>query len=240
MRETSIYAGAYPELINKKFKMKEDWFAAYIDTYLIRDVRDFAQITQIKRFQSLISLLAANTAEELNYTKYANDLDVDIKTVQKWIDILEASFVIYRLKPFYANLGKRLTKRHKLFFYDTGLASFLTGTETQAQYEKGPMAGKIFENYVVMELIKKEQAKKGKSEFYYLRTNNGEEVDFIIDRKSHLELFEIKKSETFNERMMKHLKKFTKSGDKGYLLYCGQSKDYFTPFSITNCKEFLK
>lgn len=240
LKETSIFAGAYPELINKQFRMKEDWFAAYIDTYLTKDVRDFAQIRDLKNFQRLISLLAANTAEELNYSRYANDLDVDVKTIQMWINILEASFIIYCLKPYAANLGKRLTKRPKIYFYDTGLVSFLTGTETQAQYEKGPMSGNIFENYIVMELIKKELSQAGKSDFYYLRTNNGEEIDFIIERRSHLELFEIKKSETFSEKMMKHLKAFTQNGDTGTLIYGGESREYTKPLYVSNYKTYLK
>lgn len=240
LKKTAIYAGSYPELINKKFQMKEAWYAAYIDTYLSKDVRDFGQVSQIRAFQQLMSLLAANTAQQLNFSTYANDLGVDVRTIKNWISILEASFIIYLLPPYFTNVGKRLVKSPKIYFYDTGLVSFLTGIETEAQYDKGPMAGSIFENYLIMEIIKRERSLNTQAQFYYLRTSDGLEVDFMIDRKIYREWIEIKKSHTFTEKMMANIKFFLKEGDLGFVLYSGESLDYSPPCAVLNYEDYLK
>lgn len=235
----SVFSGGYPELVNKAYRMKDAWFSAYVDTYLTRDVRDFGRITQLHEFQKLISALAANTAQQLNYSEYANNIGVDVNTIKRWVGILEASFVIYLLPPYFANLGKRLVKSPKVYFYDTGLVSFLTGTQTYNQYDKGPMAGSIFENYILMETLKKEYVEQTDAKLYYLRTSGGDEIDIILDRKTHLELIEVKKSETFNPRMLQHLKTYKREQDKATLVYSGDTLESDADINIVNYQEYF-
>ena len=135
-------------------------------------------------------------------SNYARDLGVSVPTIKHWISVLEASFIIFLLPPYYKNFGKRIVKSPKVYFYDTGLVSYLTGIDTKSQFEKGPMAGSIFENYIVTEIFKKEIHKKTNVELFYLRTSNKDEIDLIIDKKKYKELIEIKMTSTFKTKMI--------------------------------------
>lgn len=224
-RKKSIFRGSYPELVNRDYQSSNPWYSSYINTYLSRDVRTLSNIVDMRDFQRLISLLAANTSQTLNMSQYANDLGVSVQTIKNWISVLEASYIIFLLPPFYKNYGKRITKRPKIFFYDTGLVSYLTGISTQELYEKGPMAGSIFENYVISEVLKQEIHGDTNSKLYYYRTTSGE-VDLIIDRKTHKEFIEIRSSATFRPQMIAAVEQLTKKTDKGYLLYNGKKVPY--------------
>ena len=223
LRLAMQYQGGYPELVNKAYRHSYEWFAAYLDTYLAKDVRDFGNVTDLNAFMRLIRLLAAQVGQQLNYTGLASDLGLSVKTIEAWVGILQASYIIYLLPPFYNNYGKRIIKAPKVYFYDVGLVSYLTGIETQKQYANGPLAGHIFENYIVMEVLKKQKHNNVYVDLYYLRDSNGVEVDLIIDHKRYCEFIEIKKSETFYPRMAKNLKRFIEENNKYIVLYCGES-----------------
>ncbi len=236
--EESIYKGSYPELVAKHYALSQDWYASYIDTYLKKDVSALAQVGDRREFQRLIRLLASNTAQILNYTTYANDLGVDVKTIKRWVAILEASYIIFLLPPYYDNFGKRMIKSPKIYFYDTGLVAYLTGIETHKQYEQGPMAGSLFENFVIADIYKRELHQKTHSELYFLRTNNGVEVDLIIDRNRYREFIEIKLNSTFNNRWIKPMEQFLSENDKGYLLYSGTAQPFTEQIKIMNFKDY--
>lgn len=155
LRSLSIFKGSYPELVNRSYREASAWYSSYIDTYLNKDVRTLSNIGDLRDFQRFITLLAANTAQILNLSSYARDLGVAVNTIKRWLSILEASYIIYLLPPFYKNYNKRVVKSPKLYFYDTGLVSYLVGITTQQLYENGPMAGSLFENYLVTEILKK-------------------------------------------------------------------------------------
>ncbi len=238
-RAKSLYLGNYPELVNKGYKYHSDWFNAYIDTYLTKDVRDFGRIDDLRAFQQLLNLLAANAATTLNASRLATELGYDIKTIQRWISILEASYIVFLLPPFLTNLNKRIVKSPKIYFYDTGLLAFLTGADSPEQYEKGPMSGALFENYIVSEVLKKERHNNTKSTLYFLRSHDGYEVDLIIDRKQTQEWIEIKKSETFREKMMRGLHKLKPKNQQGLILYNGVTQPYLPGIEILNYQEYL-
>jgi uncharacterized protein len=187
-----------------------------------------------------LQLLATSTAQQLNISRFANDLGVDVKTIKRWIALLEASYIIFLIPPYYKNHGKRIIKSPKIYFYDVGLVSYLTGIENRALFENGPMAGAIFENYIISDIIKKERHANTFAEFYYLRTSHGVEVDLIIDRKNSRELFEIKHSHTFNPRMISTISEFIEKTDKGYLLYQGEDFAYHEPIKVLNYKTYLQ
>ncbi len=239
LRETSIYQGAYPELVNKHYEFSADWYSAYLDTYLTKDVSDLANIGDKRDFRRLLRLLAANTSQLLNMSTYAKDIGVDVKTIKKWISVLEASYIIFLLPPYYKNLGKRIVKSPKIYFYDTGLASYLTGINTVETFEHGPMTGPLFENYIVSEVLKREVHNKTHAELYFYRTSNDEEIDLIVDRKQTRELIEIKSGETFTPRMTKALEKFCDDQSTGYLLYRGKSMRYLSKIHVMNYEDYL-
>jgi predicted AAA+ superfamily ATPase len=236
----SVFKGSYPELVDRKYTNNDFWYSAYFDTYLHKDVRSLSNIGDIRDFQRFIHLLAANAAQILNMNNYANAIGVAIPTIKRWLSILEASYIIFLLPPFYKNFGKRITKRPKIYFYDTGLISHLVGITDATQYEKGPMAGRIFENYIISEILKKETHAKTNAELFYLRSSNMLEIDLIIDRKQYKEMLEIKKTATFRPKMLQPIKEFMEANDKGYLLYNGKVYPYTKNIKIMNYKEYLK
>lgn len=239
LRIQSLYSGSYPELVDKKYKLFDDWYASYIETYIEKDLRSLANVGDLRDFQKLIQLLAANTAQILNISSFSNDLGVDVKTVKRWISILEASYIIFLLPPYYKNLGKRLVKSPKIYFYDVGLVAHLCGISNQKIYENGPMHGALFENYVVAECLKKVLHRKMHSKLYYFRTSHGVEVDLIIDHRQNKELFEIKTSESFHPKMIKAMESFIDPSDKGYLLYKGKTVPYHGNIKIQHYADYL-
>ena len=236
--EESIFRGSYPELVLRNYEASDFWYSSYIDTYLNKDLRTLAHIGDLRDFRRFVQLLSANIAQTLDMTHYAKNIGVSIPTIKRWISILEASYIIFLLPPYYKNLGKRLIKSPKVYFFDTGLVSFLTGINTFEQYDQGPLAGPIFENYLVSEVYKKELHTASHSELYYFRTQDRAEIDLIIDRKSYVELIEIKKSSTFKPSMATTLKKYSTKRDKSYLLYQGES-DHYQNIEILNYRKFL-
>lgn len=238
-RVQSIYQGSYPEPVLLNYPEHEDWCASYIETYLERDLKDLANIDDLRDFKRFIGLLAANTAQIFNMSVYASDIGVSVSTIKRWISILEASYIIFLLPPYYKNYGKRISKSPKVYFYDTGLVSYFTGVRNQELFENGSMKGSIFENYVIADIIKKEMHRKSHAEFYYYRTSNGEEVDLIVDYKTHRELIEIKCSHTFHPRMIRQIDKIIEKNDSGMVLYCGKTMPYGTDLKIVNYQEYL-
>lgn len=235
----SIYRGSYPELVNKKYQLFEDWFSAYFDTYLTKDVSALANIGDKRDFRRLVYLLAANTAQILNMSRFASDLGVDVKTIKRWISILEASYIVFLLPPYYRNFGKRIVKSPKLYFYDTGLVSYLTGIFSTEMFEQGPMMGAIFENYVISEILKRETHHKTHAELFYYRTQHGVEIDLIVDRKTSRDFIEIKSSETFRPKMAEAIEILQDKNDKGYLLYRGKQFPYRDNVEVINYKDYL-
>lgn len=237
IREESVYKGCYPELINKHFALAQDWYASYLDTYLQKDVSALAHVGDKREFQRLVQLLAASTSQVLNMSRYATDLGVDVKTIQRWIAILEASYILFLLPPYHQNFGKRIVKRPKVYFYDTGLVAYLTGIETYAQFAQGPLAGPLFENYVVANILKNELHRKTHANLFYFRTSSGLEVDLIVDRSTTREFIEIKMNSTFNFHWLKPMEALMQPEDKGFLLYTGQTMAYTPQIQIRHYLE---
>lgn len=220
----SIYQGAYPELVMRSYNNADLWYSSYIDTYLTKDIRSLAEIGNIRDFRRLIQLLAANISNPLDMTKFANDIGVSVPTIKRWISVLEASYVIFLLPPFYNNYGRRIIKSPKIYFYDTGIVSHLTGVSTFELYDKGPLAGSIFENYIIIEILKNIKHNCLNFELYYLRTQDKAEVDLIVDKKITKDFIEIKKTHSYTPRMSTSIKRYAGENDNKIILYNG---DYY-------------
>jgi predicted AAA+ superfamily ATPase len=239
LREDSIYLGGYPELVNRDYEGSFDWYTSYLDTYLTRDVRDLREIGDIRDFRRFIQMLASRVSQIINMSEVGRDIGVSVPTVKKWISVLEASYIIFLLPPFYNNLGKRIVKSPKLYFFDSGLVSYLTGVRNETLFKRGPLYGPLFENYVVSEILKKHLHVRSAAELFYYRTSNGVEVDLIIDKKTEKEFFEIKTSETFRTEMMWAIVRLKKEDERGFLLYRGKEIDSTPDLRIMNYRKYL-
>ena len=221
-----ILLGFYPEIVSNPDRDVRLWQASYVQTYLERDIRNLRNIGNLTLFQTFLRALAARSAQILNLSELARDVGVSVSTAKDWISILEASFQIFILRPYYANIGKRLVKSPKIYFVDTGLLCYLVGLRDIEHAAAGPMGGAIFENLVVAELFKIFAHRGEEPALYYWRTAAGSEVDVVIETQDKLIPLEIKLSETPRPEMAKEIINFQKDfGNKagqGYVIHPGK------------------
>ena len=191
-----IYRGGMPRMITDRELNPEDYFGAYMQTYLERDIRDLITIKDENKFLKFLSCAAARTSQELNLADLAKDVEIDRKTAEGWLSVLVASGIVYLLPPYSGNTIKRIIKRPKLYFMDTGLVCYLAMWNNPRALELSAMAGAMFETYVVSEIIKGyvNQGKDVRSRLCYYRDNNGREIDLMILENGKLYPIEIKKS----------------------------------------------
>ena len=200
-----IHRGSMPELLDSKRNW--NWFYRdYIKTYLERDVRDTISLKDELKFRQFLVSLAARTGQVVVYQDIANDIGVDIKTVQSWLSIVVASGIVKLIHTYKNNIIKRAVKSPKLFFMDTGLVCYLTGWGTPAQTKNGAMAGNIFETFVVSEIIKSylNQGLDIEDWLFYYRDRDGKEIDLIINDNNDIYPIEIKMASTIKTDMIKN------------------------------------
>ncbi|MEK7720407.1 MAG: DUF4143 domain-containing protein, partial [Bacteroidota bacterium] len=162
-------------------------------------------VKDLRQFELFVRLCAGRVGQIFVAGNLANDVGVTVPTIQSWLSILEASYIVYLLRPFHANLNKRLTKSPKIFFYDVGLAAFLSGITEPYQLYTSPLKGPLFENMVVMEMLKSKYNHFRPYQLYHYRDSNHNEVDLILDYTTHLDAIEIKSSATFDTSFLKGL-----------------------------------
>lgn len=191
-----IYRGGMPRMIVDRELSPEDYFGAYMQTYLERDIRNLITIKDETKFLKFISCAAARISQEVNLADMAKDIGIDRKTADGWLSILAASGIVYLLHPYYGNTIKRIVKRPKLYFMDTGLACYLTLWNNPRTLELSAMAGAMFENYVISEIIKGyvNHGIDVRSRLCYYRDNNRKEIDLMILENNKIYPVEIKKS----------------------------------------------
>lgn len=178
---TSCLTGAYPQLAVTPAIDRRLWYSSYIQTYLERDIRSLYDIGSLREFHRFMQLLAVRCSQMLNMSGFATDLGVSVTTIKRWLSVLEAGRIIFLLPPYFNNLGKRITKMPKVYFLDTGLACHLAGVRDREQLLEGPLAGALFENYCLQETVKCFANRGEQPRLSYVRTNNGLEVDLIIE-----------------------------------------------------------
>ncbi len=218
-----IFSGGYPAITFDGVS-PEFWFPSYIRTYIERDVRQVKNITNLNLFQKLLYLCAARTGQQLNLNNLAIECGVDHKTIGAWIGILQASYVIHLLPPFYNNFSKRIIKSPKLYFYDTGLACALLGITSPEQLNMHSSRGALFENYIINELIKTRFNKGLRSNLFYWRDVSGHEIDVVVDHGSSAIGIELKSGMTVVPDFFKGLtfwQSLTKY-EKCYVIYGGE------------------
>lgn len=236
--EDHIFLGGYPALVHDRAN-PEDWFAGYVRTYVERDVRLVKNITDLNTFQRFLYLCAGRIGQQINLTNLANDTGVDYKTVQSWLGVLQASYIVHTLPPYYKNFNKRLTKASKLYFYDTGLACYLLRIKNASELSNHGYRGSLFENFVVIELLKNRFNKGQRSNLFYWRDSSGNEVDVLIDNGSTQIPVEIKAAATLNMDFFKGLNYWEKLTGQvvGQLVYSGEGGKKHKDFSVFNWKD---
>lgn len=222
---TSFLRGGYPELVAEPTRDHGLWHASYIQTYLERDVRALRQIGDLTLFQNFLRALASRSGQLLNLTDLARDLGVAVNTAKAWLSVLEATFQVIVLRPYFANVGKRLVKTPKIYFMDTGTLCYLAGLKDPGHAASGPMGGVIFETAVLGEIVKTLVHRGVDPQVYFWRTSSGTEVDLLVDTGKRLIPLEVKLSATPRPAMADPLNTVRYDlGDKagpGYLIHPG-------------------
>jgi predicted AAA+ superfamily ATPase len=205
--DTLLWQGGYPRIYERHLPAHE-WLADYVATYVERDVRQLIQVGDLLLFQTFLRLCASRTGQILNLSSLASDCGISQPTARSWLSVLEASYIAFRLPPFFANLGKRLIKAPKLYFYDTGLAASLLNIESPRQIETHPLRGAFFETWVVSEVAKSHLHRGRRPRLSFYRDRNGLEIDLILERGADLVLVEIKSSQTPSGKHFTALERF--------------------------------
>lgn len=199
-----LLRGGYPALHLHPLT-PADWHASYVATYLERDVRQVSRIGDLLQFQRFMRMMAARCGQLLNLNALAHDLGIAQTTARDWLAVLEATYLVFRLPPYHANVGKRLVKTPKLYFNDTGVAAWLLGITDAATMNVHPMRGALFENLVVAELLRHLRATGAPGTPYFWRDNIGNEVDLLIERAGVLQPIECKSGATFQPEWLRGL-----------------------------------
>lgn len=204
-----LWTGGYPRIYERNLP-PDEWLAGYTTTYVERDVRQIHNVGDLLQFQTFLRLCAGRTGCLLNLSSLGSDCGVSHTTVRSWLSVLEASYIAFRLPPYHSNLGKRLTKTPKLYFYDTGLVCSLLGIEKPEQLETHPLRGFIFETWVISELAKQFLHQARRPRFYFYQDRTALEVDLLIERGASLTIIEIKSGQTPSSGYFSALESFHK------------------------------
>lgn len=241
-RDELISSGFLPGVYNNKlnpFKAYRNYFQTYVE----RDLKQLIKIRELLHFENFMRILAGRTAQVLNLHSISNDLGVSSTTLAQWLSVLEASFIIIRIFPYYENFGKRIIKSPKVYFSETGLVSYLLGIESPGQVPTHPLLGHLFENMVVVDAIKTRLNRGEDHNIYFFRDNNKNEVDIIFKQSESLVPVEIKSAATYNDDLLKGLRYFQKNipkVKKGYLIYGGDLSFKKDDIEIINFRNTYK
>ena len=229
--------GCFPRVHEEKLAPRR-FYNGYVQTYVERDVRSLINVKDLDVFQQFLILLAGRVGQVVKYTSIANDTGVSSVTIKNWISVLQASFVIFTLKPYFENINKRVIKSPKVYFTDIGLVSYLLGIETPDQAGRDPLRGGLYENLVILEIAKVLHNKGDRPDLYFFRDTHGNETDLIIRRQRYLIPVEIKSSATFSKSFFKGIEQFkgivkNRCRD-GYVFYNGTEEMRLKGIKIKN------
>jgi hypothetical protein len=237
-----LWNGLYPAICTKKNKAKF-FYPSYVKTYLERDVRDLLKIKDQMQFMKFMKLCAACVGSVFNASDIGGQLGVDSKTVTSWLSVLQASYLVTLLPPYYENISKRLVKSPKLYFNDPGLACFLLDIESPRQLARDKMRGSIFENYIVMEIIKHRYNRGLLNGVYFYRDSNKNEVDILLKEEGEITAIEVKSSMTYHtsfEDSLSKLSSWIKTPVKNKLIvYTGDFENTASEIKLINYRHLM-
>jgi predicted AAA+ superfamily ATPase len=226
--ENFLLSGFYPRLYDRPVAAR-DWYPGYVQTYVERDLRLIKNVTDLASFQRFIRLCAGRVGQILNLSSLAIDCGISHNTAKSWLSILEASFIVYLLKPHYRNFNKRLIKMPKLYFVDPGLACFLLGVSNPAEVDSHHLKGALFESMIVSEFIKYRLHRGLQPDCYFWRDKTGHEVDCVIEQGQDLIAVEIKSGRTLSTGFFDGLVYWNRlsggGGRNSFLIYGGENTE---------------
>ena len=231
--------GFMPELYAQK-KRPFNYYRNYFRTYVERDVRRLVNVKNLIQFERFVTLLAGRVGQVVNFTSLANETGVSVPAISAWLSVLEASFLVFRLPPHFANIAKRVVKAPKIYFTDVGLATYLLGIENPLQMTSHPLRGSLFENMVVSDIRKSFTNRGREPRMAFYRTEKGFEVDLIIYKGTHVVPIEIKSSMTFGKNLIRNLESYCEADRqavKPRLIYDGEAMTDFGMHKI-NCTNW--
>lgn len=200
-----LLRGCYPEIASRREVDRQIWEGSYITTYLERDIRNLKQVGDLGQFEIFLRACAVRTGQILDLSSIARDIGISFTTAKRWLSLLETGYQVYLLRPYYKNIGKRLIKRPKIYFTDTGLATYLMGINSVESLVSGPSYGALFETLIVTDIWKRYFHHGQIPQMYYLRTRDGLEIDLVIENESKLNLIEVKLTSTVRKEHAKSL-----------------------------------
>lgn len=236
-----ILMGSYSEIYSKHRK-PELWYNSYIKTYIERDVRQIKNIENATLFIKFLMLCAGRIGQQINLTNISNECGIDLRTVQSWLSVLEQTYVIKQLQPYYNNFNKRIVKTPKLYFIDTGLACALLNIRKLDELTLSHFRGALVENFIIMESLKNNTNQNTNNTLYYWRDNKGVEIDLIVDNGQTFFPIEIKAAQTFTKDFVKNLDKINNYADNqtGAVIYDGiQEMHLSSGIEVKNWRTFL-
>ncbi len=228
--DKQMFTGGYPRIYDKKIAPNE-FYPFYIQTYVERDVRLLKNINDTSLFIRFLKLCAGRLGQLLNLSSLANDCGISQPTAQAWMSVLEASYIVFLLKPHHKNFRKRLVKSPKLYFYDTGLACSLLGIGDEKQLSNHYIRGHLFENWVILEFVKKMYNDAKEPNMFFWRDNTGNELDLLIESLNETRVIEIKSGATYSSDFFKGLnywQKLSGANDKQKAVVYGGEKSQST------------
>ncbi len=237
--EEYIFTGFLPRVYDQN-QRPNTAYANYYQTYIERDVRQIIQLKDASLFDKFMRLLAGRTGQVINYQSLASDVGVDGKTIKEWLSILEASFVVFKLSPYFENFGKRVIKSPKYYFMDTGLLSYLLGIEKPEQVTRDPLVGQLFENMIVLEALKARYNQGHVPNLYFYRDSHGNEIDLLFANGRELVGVEVKSSSTFTSHFKKTLLRFAEKQQQlqsSYVVYNGEKRQFSDGVNAINFRN---
>jgi uncharacterized protein len=238
--EKFILTGGYPRIYDRGIE-PTDFYPSYISTYVERDVRQIIKVVDLRQFRQFLTICAGRVGQLVNFAEIGNVLGIDAKTIKSWLGILEASFIIYLLPPYYRNFDKRVVKSPKLYFYDTGLACSLLGIQTERQLDAHFAKGALFENMIIVEYLKHVLNMGQKANFYFWQDSNAREIDLLIEHNNVLNALEIKSSKTISPSFFKNLYVFKDLAASEnvalYVIYGGDKPQLRSDMTILTWKD---
>ena len=232
--DENIIRGFMPELYLENARDPYVYYRDYLDTYIEKDLRQMIAVKDLNAFLRFLTLLAGRAGQVVNLSGMSGEVGVSSTTLSEWLSVLEDSFVVFRLQPYFSNISKRIVKSPKVYFTEPGLAAYLLGIESARQASRDPLRGNLFENIVVLEAMKTRLNDNREPNLYYVRTEKGVEIDLILKKEGMLFPFEIKSSMTPNKDFARNMKMFCSSevnSGEMTVVYCG---DYYESFH--NCR----
>ncbi|MDI9454381.1 MAG: ATP-binding protein [Spirochaetota bacterium] len=238
--DTLLIKGFMPELYREGSREPVVYYRDYLNTYVEKDLREMLEIKNLDKFLRFLMLLAGRVGQVASLSAMSGEVGVSSTTLSEWLSVLEASYIVYRLKPYFSNITKQHIKSPKLYFTEIGLASYLLGIETENQANRDPLRGNLFENLIVSEVLKSRLNANQNPNLYYMRTAKGVEVDLIVKKEENLYPFEIKTSMTPHKSFSRHVLSFVEAEEhalKPRIIYTGQSYPQFHGVEYVNYKE---